>query len=133
MNMAKSHDVFIHTKLLGGKIHRFFQKENDINPPLFNCLTTQEMFVAFNFISDQELLNKIIVEHTYDFVNEFSENKILLDGLFNPKIDGVDEKLKELVYSTLQEKYGDNPNPILTKRIEKELEIIIGKGYAVIY
>jgi DNA polymerase-3 subunit alpha (Gram-positive type) len=132
--MQNSHAVLIHNKLLGGKLHRFLVRDKlNVTPPLFYFMTTDEMKQEFSYLNDEKLIDTIVVENTYDFKNKFELNKILIKGLFTPKIEGVDDKLSNLVETTLKNCYGEEINPIIRERIEKELSIIIGKGYAVIY
>jgi DNA polymerase-3 subunit alpha (Gram-positive type) len=132
--MSDSHSVLIHNKLIGGKFHRFLVRDKiDATPPLFYFMTTEEMKNEFSFINDRKLINEIVVDNTYDFKDKFEHNNILIKGLFTPKIDGVDQKLSELVETTLKQHYGDKIDPVIRERIDKELSIIIGKGYAVIY
>jgi DNA polymerase-3 subunit alpha (Gram-positive type) len=132
--MSEAHNVFIYNKLGGGKYHRFLVNQNErTDPPLFHLLTTSEMTESFNFITDEKIRNDIVVENTYNFAENFECNKILLQTLYTPEIEGVDTKLMNLVETNLENLYGSTPSPIIRERVNKELEIIIGKGYAVIY
>jgi DNA polymerase-3 subunit alpha (Gram-positive type) len=133
--MSEAHNVFIHNKLVGGHYHRFYDSKLETQgiQPLFYNRTTKEMLEEFSFIGDKQLLEDIVINNTYKFANECENIDILLKGLYTPKIEGVNEKLRHLVYQTLGEIYGKNVNKLITNRIEKELNIIIGKGYSVIY
>jgi DNA polymerase-3 subunit alpha (Gram-positive type) len=88
---------------------------------------------CFSFLQDPSLIDEIVIENTYEFANNFEKNKIMINGLFVPEEDNVENKLRNLCYATLKEKYGENVNPKIVERLENELKIIIGKGYSVIY
>lgn len=92
--------------------------------------TTQEMLDEFSFLNDPE---KYVVTNPKTLVNEIEEIQIIPDGLFTPKIEGVDEKVRDLVFSSARNIYGDKLPKLIEDRINKELESIIGYGYAIIY
>ena len=62
-----------------------------------------------------------------------SKSQPVPDGLFAPTIEGSDEKLREVCYQTAHRIYGDALPEIVEKRLERELNSIIGNGYGVIY
>lgn len=131
-----AHSVFVNSKLLGGKRHRLFNRSeggNDVLPDL-HLRTTQEMLEEFNFLNDQELIQKIVIDNTYEFSNQI-ENDIqpLKHGLYTPKIDGVEEKLKQKIYENAKKIYGANIHERIKDRIEKELKAIMDNNYSVIY
>lgn len=130
----ESHKVFIFNKVLKQLPHRFFKydEDNNVSPKLF-CRTTKEMIEEFSFLDDENLINEIVIENTYKFAELFSKINIVKDKLYTPYIEGVDDKLKNQVNSKLLSIYGEKPNHIITKRVNDELDIIISKGYSVIY
>jgi DNA polymerase-3 subunit alpha (Gram-positive type) len=133
-DMYEAHNVFIYNKLVGGHNHRFLTHSLEkLTPPLFYCLTTEEMLKALDFIKDKQLLEDIVINNTYEFADLFQKNQILLNTLYTPEIAGVDDMLRNLVEKTLLDIYGDNVLPLIRERVNKELDIIIGKGFAVIY
>jgi DNA polymerase-3 subunit alpha (Gram-positive type) len=129
-----AHRVFIMSKLPGGRAHRFFNygATND-HPPLLYYRNTQEMLDELNFIQDQKVLNDIVIDQTYAFMNEFEKIKINKKGLFVPNVSGAKENLEQEVYQRAKAIYGDQLDPIIAQRIKNELEIIINKGYECIY
>lgn len=94
--------------------------------------TTEEMKLAFDFL-DADTINEIVVENTNKLVDEVDELKIIPDKLYTPTIDGVEEKLKGMVYSTAKGIYGQELPEIVDARIQKELNSIITYGFSVIY
>ncbi|GMO14349.1 MAG: PolC-type DNA polymerase III [Mycoplasmoidaceae bacterium] len=135
-NMWEAHNAFIYNKLLKGKNHRFLTSTDEkVEPPLFYWLTTQEMLEALSFINDKKILNEIVIDNTYEFASNFEKFSIHKTALYTPKIKDLDEnkELRNLVEKVLKEKYGEKVSPLIRERVEKELDIIIGKGYAIIY
>jgi DNA polymerase-3 subunit alpha (Gram-positive type) len=83
---------------------------------------------------DKNILNDIVIENTYKFASEIDGNiEILKKGLFTPEVEGSDQKFRDFVMNDMHSKYGKNPNSLIVKRIKRELDIIINKGYSVIY
>ncbi|MFD2628419.1 PolC-type DNA polymerase III [Oceanobacillus kapialis] len=94
--------------------------------------TTAEMLEAFHFLGEEKA-NEIVVENTLKFADEIEEISPVKDGLFTPTIEGADQEMRDLCYSRAKKIYGEPVPKIVTDRLEKELESIIGHGFAVIY
>lgn len=96
--------------------------------------TTDEMLVAaFEIFEDKEIAEEIVIKNPNKIVDSIEEIKPVEKQLHPPKIEGAEERLREMTYQKAYELYG-NPLPeIVEKRIEKELNSIIGHGYAVLY
>ncbi len=125
------HDVYIFTKGLGGRRHRYYRNKTG---PTAHIRTTDEMLKEFAFITDNELRNNIVVDNTYIFNDQIDCNVAPLQSkLFTPSIEGVNDKVTDMVYKNAHKIYGDNLNELIEKQIEKELHSIIGNGYAVVY
>jgi DNA polymerase-3 subunit alpha (Gram-positive type) len=131
-----AHSVFVHSKLLGGRRHRLFKHgdhQNEVLPDL-HLRTTKEMLSEFAFLNDEQLIQKIVIDNTYDFISKIDDDiQPLKHGLYTPKIDGVENKLKEKVYENMKKIYGDNVHTSIKERVEKELKAIIDNKYSVIY
>jgi len=129
-----------------GDVH-FVEPENAINreilmsgqgfadsgnqPPLY-LKTTNEMLEEFKYLG-QEKAREVVIE------NPIKVNKMIEEILpipletFPPEIPGSEEELRNLCYGKAGRLYG-NPLPeILETRLERELQSIIGNGYAVMY
>lgn len=125
------HEIYIEAPTLGGGLHWLKKRPSH---PEFRYLTTREMLKEFAFLNDSYLINEIVIENPNKIANEISSNiQVIKDKLYVPTFDNSPQKLREVVYKTLKERYGDNPDPIIVKRIEKELNPIIKYGYSVIY
>jgi len=96
--------------------------------------TTDEMLqAAIEIFEDEKIAKEVVIENPRKVAGLIEEIKPLEKQLHPPKIEGAEEKLKEMTYKRAYELYG-NPLPeIVEKRIEKELNSIIGHGYAVLY
>ncbi|EOA07368.1 DNA polymerase III alpha chain [Mycoplasma yeatsii 13926] len=128
-------EVYISSKGLGGTRHPLFDSKNRVKDfPDQHIRTTKEMLDEFKWLNDDEFVYQIVVENTNKIADMVEANIApVKDGLFTPKIDNVDEKLKNKCYETAREMYGDNLPEIVEKRLEKELNSIIKHGFAIVY
>ncbi|WP_164215489.1 PolC-type DNA polymerase III [Virgibacillus sp. YIM 98842] len=94
--------------------------------------TTNEMLDAFQFLGEEKA-KEIVVTNTNKVADEIDAISPVKDGLFTPNIDGADQEIRDLCYSRAKYIYGDPVPKIVVDRLEKELESIIGHGFAVIY
>jgi DNA polymerase-3 subunit alpha (Gram-positive type) len=120
---------------LGGKTHRLFRRDNKEKLlPDLHYRNTAEMLEEFSFLKDDILIKEIVIDNTYIFNDEVEKNIYpLRTKLEPPKIAGVDEKLKEVVYQRAMKLYGKDIPKNISERIERELNLIIEKNYAIIY
>ncbi|WEV45072.1 PolC-type DNA polymerase III [Streptococcaceae bacterium ESL0687] len=94
--------------------------------------TTNEMLDEFSFLGE-ELAREIVIENTQKMADSFEEVTPVRSDLYTPYIEGAEEEVARLTYEKAHALYG-NPLPDLVDlRIEKELNSIIGNGFAVIY
>jgi DNA polymerase-3 subunit alpha (Gram-positive type) len=121
--------------MIGGKQHRLFKFTEDNSVlPMLHYRNTQEMLEEFKFITDEKLLNDIVIENTYDFNNQVADDiKPINNKLAMPHIPNTPEKLRELVETKAKLLYGDEMKPLIRDRIDKELNSIIDNGYAIVY
>lgn len=94
--------------------------------------TTDEMLSEFSYLGDEKA-HEVVVDAPNMIAGRISEVFPIAKGKFPPKIDNADEILRTKCYERAKKMYGDPlPEPI-DKRLTKELESIIGNGYAVMY
>lgn len=126
--------VYIYTKGIGGRLHRLYKKNTSKEDyPLNHLKSSADLLDDFNFLTE-EIAEEIVVHNSLEIFEKMNCNlKPIPDGLHAPKIEGVEDKMRELVYDSLKIKYGNNPDSIITKRVEKELNSIIGNGFSVVY
>ena len=132
----KFRDVYIQSQGIGGVRHPLYiyntMRRRMTTMPDQHFRTTDEMFECFSFV-DRATAQRLIVD-TPKYLAEKIENVYpVKDRLYTPTIEGADVKLSELCHQNALEKYG-NPLPeIVSKRLEKELNSIIGHGFSVVY
>ena len=140
-------DVIIATKGLRNTRHPLcmLPKENDSeevkrkyykNPtpnPDQEFLSTDEMLSAFSFLNDDKLVEEIVITNTNQISSMIENCQACKDGTYPPSLPGSDENLKDLVYKTAKEMYGDPLPDLIEERLETELKGIIGGGYSVHY
>ncbi len=125
------YDIYINAPSLGGGTH--WLKKYSKTPKL-KYYSTTEMLKEFAFLNDGLLTRDIVINNTRKIAEMISDDiKVIKDKLYFPNFDNSPERLKEVVYKNLKVKYGDNPDPTIVERIEKELNPIIKYGYSVTY
>lgn len=90
------------------------------------------MMAEFAFLGEEKA-HDLVVTNSNRIANEVGEVHPIPDELYAPKIEGADDEMREMSYGRARAIYG-NPLPeIVEARLEKELNSIIGHGFAVIY
>lgn len=129
-------DVYINAKAIGNAHHPLYiynaQLRAMTSAPDQHLLTTNEMLDAFNWL-DPDLAYQIVVTNTNWLKEQCEPLYPIKDKLYPPDIEGSDQKLRDICYETAHKTYGDNLPDIVTKRLERELNSIIGHGYYVVY
>ena len=106
-------------------------KDADDQAPLF-LRTTEEMLEEFKYLGPkkaQEVVidNPVMISHMIDVMSPVRPDKC------PPVIPNSDDTLRKICYDKAHELYGENLPDIVLNRLEKELDSIIGNGYAVMY
>lgn len=94
--------------------------------------TTNEMIDCFHFLSD-ETKKEIVITNSNKLADSIEEISPVKDELFTPTIEGAEQEVRDLSYSRAKLIYGEDLPKIVIDRLEKELNSIIGHGFAVIY
>lgn len=111
------------------------QKGNPLNRitlPNMSYRTTTEMLEMFSFLGSEKA-EEIVITNTQKISNKIEEIAPLKDTLYTPSIEGAEEDVRNLTYNTATSIYGSPLPEIVESRITKELDSIIGHGFAVIY
>ncbi|WP_408954508.1 PolC-type DNA polymerase III [Natroniella sp. ANB-PHB2] len=103
----------------------------DQQAPLY-FRTTSEMLEEFDYF-EPEAAQKLVIDNPNQIVEMVEELKPIPDGLFTPTIEGAEDKIRSMTYNKAEGLYGSPLPEIVEKRLKKELDSIIGNGYAVIY
>ncbi|MDO5724737.1 MAG: PolC-type DNA polymerase III [Tissierellia bacterium] len=108
----------------------FRRKSNFDNSRYFK--TTDEMLEEFSFLGEDRA-REIVIENTHKINDQIEKIRPIPEGTFPPVVKNSDEDLKKLVYSNAHRIYGEKLPEIVSNRIERELDLIISKGYSVLY
>ena len=130
--------IYIDAPQIGGGVHPL--KDILPNVPSMHFMTTDEMLEEFSFLG-KDLAYEIVVENTNKIADMIEEFALFPKDLLIPADDMLKDRgvpsfakgVEEITYSTARAKYGENLPQFIEDRINKELEVIIGKGYASIY
>ena len=96
--------------------------------------TTTEMLEAFSFL-DEKTRREVVIYNTWKVYDMIEEIEVILatPNPFSPKIDDSANIVRNMVYDKAHSIYGDPLPEIIEKRINDELNGIIGGGFDVIY
>ena len=139
--LEKEHRLYrkmIYAKpLIGGGLHEYMDLEE---LPETHYRNTKEMLDEFSFL-DSELAYQIVVKNTNIISDMIERYNLFPKQLFAPSdefmkdfgVPSAKEDAIRIVYETAHQIYGDPLPKIVSERIEKELNSIIGNGYGSIY
>ena len=130
--------IYIDAPQIGGGVHPL--KDILDNVPSMHYMNTEEMLEEFKFLGE-DLAYEIVVTNTNKIADMITSYPLFPKGLFVPKDDMLADRgvpsfnagVKEMAYNNAKKIYGDPLPKFIEDRIEKELAVIIGKGYASIY
>ncbi|AZO95545.1 PolC-type DNA polymerase III [Halocella sp. SP3-1] len=94
--------------------------------------TTEEMLAEFDYFGD-EIARELVIENPQKIADLCDELEIIPEKLYTPTIEGADQEIREMAFVRAREWYGDLLPEIVEERLNRELDSIIGNGYAVIY
>ena len=120
-------DAIYRDVLQGGQ-----EYESGDAPCLLHLRTTEEMLAEFDYLAPEEA-KRIVVDNSRAIADSIEAIKPIPDKLFAPTLENSDGLLRDITTSTAKQLYGDPIPEIVSARLERELECIIGYGYAVTY
>ncbi|MBB5147838.1 PolC-type DNA polymerase III [Ureibacillus thermosphaericus] len=100
--------------------------------PKVHFRTTNEMLEEFAFLGP-ETAKEIVVTNSQKIADMIGDVKPIKDKLYTPVIEGSDEEITRMTYEMAHKIYGENLPEIVEKRLEKELNSILGHGFGVVY
>ncbi len=103
----------------------------DTQPPLY-FRDTKEMLAEFDYLDDEKA-REIVITNPNKIADLCEEIIPIPEGMYPPVIEGCEDELREIAYSNAKRIYGDPIPEKVLKRMERELDAIIGNGFAVMY
>ncbi|HBY21623.1 MAG: hypothetical protein A2Y24_05470 [Clostridiales bacterium GWE2_32_10] len=107
-------------------------KDTDEQADLY-LRTTDEMLEEFSYLGEERAF-EVVVTNT-NKVADMIETTVPIDenDKAAPVIDGAEEELRNVCYDNAKALYGENIPEVVVERLERELNSIIGNGYASLY
>lgn len=98
--------------------------------------TTDEMLAEFAYLGSEKA-REVVIDNP-NAIAALIEPDMMpyphdAEVAYTPKMDGAEEELTEICYSTAKSLYGDPLPGLVATRLEKELDSIISHGFAVLY
>ena len=103
----------------------------DLQPPLY-LRTTEEMLEEFQYLG-AEKAEEVVVTNTNRIADMIDRISPVRPDKCPPVIENSAGILRDICYTRAHELYGENLPDIVTERLERELNSIIGNGFAVMY
>jgi DNA polymerase-3 subunit alpha (Gram-positive type) len=99
--------------------------------PLY-LMTTDEMLENFSYLGEEKAY-EVVVKNTNLIADSVEFLLPIPNGTFPPIIEGSDDELRNLSYEKAKSIYGEPIPEVVLKRLDRELNSIIGNGYAIMY
>lgn len=103
----------------------------DNQAPLY-LKTTTEMLREFSYLGEGKA-KEVVIYNPKTIADSIDNIKPIPDETYPPKIPGAEDEIRNMTMEKVQAIYGDNLPEVIQKRLDKELNSIIGNGYAVLY
>jgi DNA polymerase-3 subunit alpha (Gram-positive type) len=134
------------TVIATGDVH-FLEKEDEVyrrilmsgqgyddaeeQAPLY-FKTTDEMLEDFSYLGEEKAY-EVVVTNTNLIADSVESILPIPKGTFPPIIEGSDSELRNICFDNAKSIYGEDLPEIVEKRLNRELNSIIGNGYSVMY
>lgn len=109
-------------------------KDADIQSDLY-FRTTEEMLDEFSYLGEDKAF-EVVVSNTNRIADRILKKmKPFPDGTFPPVISTAADEISKITWQAVKNLYEfeGNPAPEVASRIQKELDSIIGNGFAIMY
>lgn len=103
----------------------------DNQAPLY-LKTTTEMLREFSYLGEEKA-KEVVIYNPKKIAEAIEIIKPIPDETFPPKIPGAEDDIRNMTMEKVTEIYGESLPEVIQKRLDKELNSIIGNGYAVLY
>jgi len=103
----------------------------DKQAPLY-FRTTEEMLAEFQYLGPKKA-EEVVIANTNLIADMIEKIEPCSPRKCPPEIENSDKDLRNICYNRAHEIYGPELPPVVTERLERELNSIISNGYAVMY
>ena len=94
--------------------------------------TTEEMLAEFSYLGE-EAAREVVIVNPNRIADLCEKIRPIPTGRYEPSLDGANEELADSCWKRAHDWYGDPLPEVVEKRLKKELDSIIGHGFAVLY
>ena len=106
-------------------------KDADDQAPLY-LRTTEEMLKEFEYLGSAKA-EEVVITNTNKIADMCEKISPVRPDKCPPVIENSDQMLRDICYNKAHKMYGDPLPEVVEERLERELNSIIGNGYAVMY
>lgn len=106
-------------------------KDADMQAPLY-LRTTEEMLSEFSYLGEEKA-REVVITNTNKIADMIERISPVRPDKCPPVIENSAETLTQICYDKAHSMYGPNLPEIVEARLKKELNSIIGNGFAVMY
>lgn len=106
-------------------------KDADQQPPLY-LHTTEEMLEEFSYLGSEKA-KEVVITNTNLIADMIEKISPVYPDKCPPQIPNSEQTLTDICYTKAHEIYGPNLPEIVQERLTRELDSIIGNGFAVMY
>ncbi|MFW5651209.1 MAG: PolC-type DNA polymerase III [Acetivibrio ethanolgignens] len=106
-------------------------KDADMQAPLY-LRTTEEMLSEFSYLGEEKA-REVVITNTNIIADRIERISPVRPDKCPPVIENSAETLTQICYDKAHSMYGPNLPEIVEARLKKELNSIIGNGFAVMY
>ena len=103
----------------------------DMQPPLY-FRTTEEMLEEFSYLGEEKAY-EVVVKNTNLIADMIEKIIPVKSGSYPPSIENCEEDLSKMCHDFAHKVYGEKLPDVVQKRMDKELDSILGHGFAVMY
>ncbi|MBO4864505.1 MAG: PolC-type DNA polymerase III [Eubacterium sp.] len=107
------------------------KEEMEKQPPLY-FRTTEEMLEEFSYLGEEKA-KEVVITNTNIVASWINKISPVRPDKAPPVIENSDQILRDICETKMHEIYGPNPPELVTDRLKRELDSIIGNGYSVMY
>lgn len=109
-----------------------FKKSQYMTDNGFYFRTTDEMLKEFSYLGEKEA-EEVVIENTNKISDMTEKVQPIPSGFFPPHLDNAEETVRSMTYEKAYRIYGDPLPEVVSARLERELNAIIGNGFSVLY